>query len=237
MHSNFRRIPTSYYGVDSGVAVAIQRHPNRLSSDPTAHGLNIGIIGLGVGTIATYGTSADTIQFYEINPDVERVARKYFHYLDDGKAATTVVLGDARISMQLELENGGSNEFDVLIMDAFSGDAVPVHLLTEEAFDLYEKHLSEDGILAAHISNEYLELSPLIRNAAQRLNMDAIWIEGPANRWYEDDNDWVLISRNQKFLNSDRIRSMQNEWNDPVPKAVRWTDDFSNLLEVIDWGD
>ena len=161
----------------------------------------------------------------------------YFFYLKNGKAATDIVLGDARISMQRELETGGSNEFDVLILDAFSGDAVPVHLLTEEAFDLYEKHLSDDGILAAHISNDYLDLSPVVRNAAQRLNMDAVWIEGPAGRWYEDGNDWVLMSRNKELTGSDRIRSIQSEWNDAVPKPIRWTDDFSNLIELIDWGD
>ena len=237
MRGNVRRLPTSYYGLNSGVAAAIQRHPRRSSSDPTAHGLNIGAIGLGVGTIATYGTRADSIQFYEIDPNVEHVARNYFHYLEDGKAATRVVLGDARISMQRELENNGSNEFDVLILDAFSGDAIPVHLLTEEAFDLYDKHLSDDGILAAHISNEYIDLGPLIRNAAQRLNMDAVWIEGPANRSYEDGNDWILISRNQEFMNSRGLHSIQTDWSDPIPKPVRWTDDFSNLLELVYWGD
>jgi len=234
---NVQKIPTSYYGLDSGVAAAIQRHPRRSSANPAEHGLNIGAIGLGVGTISTYGTSADSIHYYEINPDVEHVARNYFFYLKNGKAATDIVLGDARISMQRELETGGSNEFDVLILDAFSGDAVPVHLLTDEAFDLYEKHLSNDGILAAHISNDYLDLSPVIRNAAQRLNMDAVWIEGPADRWYEDGNDWVLMSRNKELIGSDLIRSTQSEWNDAVPKPIRWTDDFSNLIEVIVWGD
>jgi len=237
MHPSSRRTPTSYYGLDTGVAAAILNHPHRSSRDPAEHGLNIGAIGLGVGTISAYGSPADSVHYYEINPDVEHVARNYFYYLPKSKAAIEVVIGDARVSMQRELDTDGSNQFDVLILDAFSSDAIPVHLLTDEAFDLYDKHLSDDGILAAHISNEYLDLSPVIRNAAQRLNMDAMLVEGPATRWYEDSNDWVLLSRNKEFMKSDRLRSIQTEWYEATPKPVRWTDDFSNLLEVIDWSD
>jgi spermidine synthase len=237
MHNRGQQMPTSYYGVNSGVAAAILLHPRRSATDPAARGLNIGVIGLGVGTISTYGTSTDSIHYYEIDPHVEQVARDYFHYLDNGKAATKIVLGDARLSMQRELKAEGSNEFDVLVLDAFSGDAVPVHLLTEEAFDVYEKHLRDDGILAVHITNEYLDLSPLIRAAAQRFGKDAIWVEGPAERWYEDSNDWVLVTGNQEFVDSNKLRSIQSTWNDPLPKPIRWTDDFSNLLELIDWDD
>jgi hypothetical protein len=237
MHNRGQQIPTSYYGVNSGVAAAILQHPRRSSADPATRGLKIGVIGLGVGTISTYGTSADSIHYYEIDPHVEQVARDYFHYLDNGKAATKIVLGDARLSMQRELNDNGSNEFDVLVLDAFSGDAVPVHLLTEEAFDVYEKHLRDDGILAVHITNEYLDLSPLIRAAAQRFGKNAIWVEGPAEHWYEDSNDWVLVTGNQEFVDSNKLRSIQSTWNDPLPKPIRWTDDFSNLLELIDWDD
>jgi len=139
--------------------------------------------------------------------------------------------------MQREFKTDGSNEFDVLVLDAFSGDAVPAHLLTEEAFDLYENHLRDDGILAVHFTNEYLDLSPLIRTAADRLGKNAVWVEGPATRWYEDGNDWALVFSNQDFVDSANLRSRQSPWRDPVLKPVRWTDDFSNLIELIDWDD
>jgi spermidine synthase len=168
---------------------------------------------------------------------VERVARDYFYYLENGEAETEVVLGDARISMQRELDDEGSNEFDVIVIDAFSGDAIPTHLVTDEAFDVYAEHLRDDGILAIHITNEYIDLSSLVRTSAQRLGMEAVWVEGPAKLWFEDYNDWVLVSKNRNFLNSDKLRSMQEPWPDSEFKPVRWTDDFSNLFELIDWGE
>ena len=137
--------------------------------------------------------------------------------------------------MQREFSDSGSNEFDVLILDAFNGDAIPVHMLTEEAFDLYAKHLRDDGILAVHITNDYIDLSPIVRVASRRLGKDAIWVEGVAKRWYEDSNDWVLVSSNRAFMASQTLRSMQTTWNEAQPRPIRWTDDFSNLFQVIDW--
>ncbi len=212
-----------------------ERHPRRHAPDPAVRGLNIGVVGLGVGTLSTFGTEMDSIRYYEINPQVEQIARKYFHYLGNGKAATEVIVGDARISMQREFSDSGSNEFDVLILDAFNGDAIPVHMLTEEAFDLYAKHLRDDGILAVHITNDYIDLSPIVRVASRRLGKDAIWVEGVAKRWYEDSNDWVLVSSNRAFMASQTLRSIQTTWNEAQPRPIRWTDDFSNLFQVIDW--
>jgi hypothetical protein len=231
------RIPTSYFGKDTGVAAAIENHPKRSAADPADRGLKIGIIGLGAGTISTYGTSADSVRYYEIDPNVEHVAREYFFYLENSEAETEVVLGDARISMQRELNDEGSNEFDVFVIDAFSGDAIPAHLVTDEAFDLYEEHLRDDGILAVHITNDYIDLSPLIRTTAKRLGKSAIWIEGDADLWYADYNDWVLVTNNRQFLNSHKLREMQEIWPDSEFKPIRWTDDFSNLYELIDWSD
>lgn len=237
LHPYKQRWAGSYYGADSGVAAAIQQHPRRLAPDPAARGLNIGVVGLGVGTLSTFGTEMDSIRYYEINPQVEQIAHKYFHYLKNGKAATEIILGDARISMQREFSESGSNEFDVLVLDAFNGDSVPVHLLTEEAFDLYAKHLRDDGILAVHITNEYLDLSPVVRIASRRLGKDAIRVKGAAKRWYEDHNDWILVSNNREFMDSQALRSIQTAWNEVEPRPIRWTDDFSNLFQVIDWDD
>jgi len=235
MRPSKQRWATSYYGTNTGVAAAIMRHPRRYARDPAGRGLSIGVVGLGVGTLSTLATAQDSIRYYEIDPQVEQIARAYFGYLKNGKASTEVVLGDARISMQREYENSGSNEFDVLVLDAFSGDSIPVHLLTEEAFDLYEKHLRNDGLLAIHITNKYLDLSPIIRTASQRLNKHAIWVEGEPEQWYENGNDWVLVFDNPEFLTSKTLRSIQTAWTEEPPRPIRWTDDFSNLLKVVDW--
>jgi len=235
LNSRMQRWPTAYYGVNSGVGVTMLRHPRRQSSDPAERGLNVGVVGLGVGTISTYGTRLDVIRYYEINPQVEELARQYFTYLQNSDATTEVVLGDARVSMERELMETGSNEYDVLVVDAFSGDSIPIHLLTEEAFDLYATHLRSDGILALHITNQYMDLSDVLRGAARRLGRDAVWIEDYADNWYEDSNDWVLIANNPAFMRSPRIRSMQTEWDEAEPRPIRWTDDFGNLLQVLDW--
>jgi len=237
LHSSKERFATSYYGINSGGAVAIRRHPRRFVPDPAARGLRIGVVGLGVGTLSTFGTALDSIRYYEINPQVEQVAREYFTYLDNGEAATEVVLGDARVSMQRELDEAGSNQFDVLVLDAFSGDSIPVHLLTEEAFGLYAQHLRGGGILAIHITNQYIDLSSIVRTASLRqVGKDAVWVENNSRRWFEDSNDWVLISHNRGFLVSHSVRAVQTPWDEDEPRSIRWTDDFSNLFEVIDWG-
>ena len=139
--------------------------------------------------------------------------------------------------MQRELVESGSKEFDVLVLDAFSGDAIPVHLLTAEAFDLYAQHLRDDGILAIHISNLFIDLGPVIRAAAERLGKYAMLIESEDERWYESHNDWVLVSSNRDFLDAPKVASMQTAWPDDRPRRIQWTDDFSNVLQLIEWRD
>src|SRR5690606_17887450 len=113
--------------------------------------LNVGCVGLGAGTIVVYGREGDAFCFYEINPDIVAFADEYFTYLRQSAAATEIVLGDGRIVLEHELTSGGSRQFDLLILDAFTGDAIPLHLMTREAFDLYWRHLKPDGILAVHV--------------------------------------------------------------------------------------
>jgi hypothetical protein len=136
-------LPTSYYGPASGIGLAIVRNPRR-SGLEGARTLRIGGVGLGAGTIAAYGEPGDSIRFYEINPEVIRIATSgaYFTYLKDSRAQVEVIPGDARLSLERELDRGEPQKFDVLAIDAFSGDAIPVHLLTVEAFQTYLKHLS-----------------------------------------------------------------------------------------------
>jgi hypothetical protein len=148
-----RSYPRAYYGPNSGISLAIRRHPQYFrGTNPEEgirqQGLHVGNIGLGVGTIAAYSRPGDTYRFYEINPDVNRIAREYFTHLKDAKGTLQVVIGDGRISLERELANNNRQLFDVLAVDAFSGDGIPIHLLTREAFALYWEHLRPGGILA-----------------------------------------------------------------------------------------
>jgi hypothetical protein len=178
-------IPTAYYAPDSGVGLALQNMPKQQYR-------RIGIVGLGVGTIAIYGNETDTIRFYEINPEVERLARQYFTYIEDSEARVEVVLGDARLTM----ENEPPQHYDVLVLDAFSSDAVPTHLLTAEAIEIYLKHLADDGVLAFHISTMHLDLHSVVWKLAEHFGLETAWIEN-----HEDEqvgalaSDWILLSR------------------------------------------
>ena len=218
MHS----YPTAYYGPFSGISLAISRHPERLRlnnlEDGAKHGgLRVGNIGLGVGTIATYSRPGDIYRFYEINPDVDRLGREYFTYLKNAKGAQQVVLGDGRISLERELANHNPQQFDILAVDAFSGDGIPVHLLTREAFALYWAHLSPGGILALHISNRHFNFSPVIRALARELDKQALWIKDVSNREKGNNySEWVLVTSNQAFLKDPFVNFRIAPW--PLPK-------------------
>ena len=175
------------------------------------------------------------IRYYEINPQVESIANEYFNYLNATKAVTRIILGDARVSMQQEYSESGSNNFDVLVLDAFSGDSIPIHLLTEEAFELYAKHLRPDGILAIHITNQYLDLKPVIVAAAKQMDMELFWVKGGKKRWYESSNDWMLLTKNSEFMETKLLQELKQELNERQQTPVKWTDDFSNLVQIIDW--
>lgn len=167
-HPAFQKLPTTYYGEEAGVGLALthlrEGKPKR-----------VGAVGLGVGTVATYGKPGDYFRFYEINPTVLEIANNDFSYLKDSAATTEVILGDARISMERE----SSQQFDVLVLDAFSGDSIPTHLLTKEAFDVYLRHLSADGVIAVHISNKHVNLEPVIRRLGAELHLPCSIVASP----------------------------------------------------------
>ena len=166
-----RELPTSYYGAESGVGQALRLRRRQVGSSIGPGALKVGITGLGIGTVAAFGSPGDTYRFYEINPDVVRFARDpaLFTYLADSKATVEIVLGDARISLERELRNG-SQRFDVMVLDAFSGDAIPAHLLTREAFALYLRHLREpDGVIAINVTNRVLNLRPVVFSPGDRI--------------------------------------------------------------------
>jgi hypothetical protein len=228
-----RRWSTSYYGPESGVGLAITFHPRRTEGQD----LRIGVIGLGTGTLATHGRQGDSIRFYEINPAVLQLSDKYFTYRKDSPASIDVVLGDARVSMERERQRNESQKFDVLAVDAFSSDAIPVHLLTRECFLTYRYHLKEDGILALHITNRYFDLSPIVRNLigpGPEHNMRALWIDGQSDRSLGvDSTDWILLTANEQFLANADIPKHVTPWSAPVPPLRYWTDDYSNLFGLL----
>ena len=214
--------PTTYYGRLSGAGLSID-YFQKLG--PT----RMGIVGLGVGTLATYGRKGDYIQFYEINPEVTRLAQTWFTYLPNCRAQVEVVPGDARLSMEKEPRQG----FDLLVLDAFSSDVVPVHLLTREAFEIYLRHIKPGGVIAVHISSVHLDLQAVVFTLAQHFSLKYLWIES------DDDNeagtyaaDWVLVTNNKDFLEQESIYSRATDTNDIRP-VMLWTDDYVNLFEIF----
>lgn len=224
-----RRFPTSYYGPHSGVGLALLHHPSRVAGQP----LRIGVIGLGAGTVAAYGRPGDYFRFYEINPADIQFAysehHKYFTYLRDTPARVQVIEGDARIQLEDELRNGEPQKLDLIVVDAFSGESIPVHLLTKEAFAVYLAHLNhEDGVLAFHISNDAVDLRPVVAAAASYYKLRAVLIEGGNGDPGTSLSSWVLVAKTAT------LNGIAPEGSDLAPKkSVLWTDDFSNLFQVL----
>lgn len=226
-----RRLATSYYGPASGIGLALLRNPRR-SGPEGVRPFRIGVVGLGAGTIATYGEPGDYLRFYEINPEVIRVAMegRYFTYLKDCQARVEVVPGDARISMERELERDEPQKFDVLAIDAFTGDAIPIHLLTEEAFQIYLKHLSgPQAIIALHISNSYLDLRPVVLKLTGRYGLRSAWINSGGDGETVSPSEWMLLSQSNALVTSaaGTLKGVR------LPESRLWTDDYSNLFQVL----
>ncbi len=214
--------PTTYYCRYSGIGLAFQELESQSS-------LEVGVLGLGTGTLAAYGRQGDVFRFYEINPLVLRVANTEFTYLKDTPAKVEVVLGDGRLSLEREHQP----QFDLLVVDAFTSDSIPVHLLTREAFDLYFRRLRPNGVLAVHISNRYLNLAPIVEMAASAVHRRAMLFDtqdDDANLCFS--SKWVLASARPGFFESPDIA--RTETDIPVSSRLRpWTDDYSNLFEVL----
>lgn len=226
MNPDRRRLPSTYYGPSSGVGLAILEMAR---ANPS--GIRVGVIGLGVGTLASYGRRGDEYRIYDINPDVIDVARKYFRYVDDSAALISYALGDAR----LVLERERPNEFDVLVIDAFSSDSIPIHLMTREALAVYARHIKPGGVIVFHVTNRYLRLAPVVRQIAKDAEFASLMIEDDGG---EDPfglmamSDWVLVTRNRELLARPNIRSRESAIEE-IPGLLPWTDDFNNLYRVL----
>jgi hypothetical protein len=230
--------PSTYYVSGTGAALAVQENPR------AGQGLRVAVIGLGSGSMAAHAQKGDVFRFYDIDPKVEMVAYKYFTYLDKipkaRDATVDVVMGDARVSLERELKETGNEglNYDVIHLDAFSGDAIPAHLLTDESFDLYDKHLRKDergkaiGIVVVHISNRYLDLEPVVAAIARKHKYDTLSVHKTEDGGPTDTaSDWILVTRNEDFLNKLRNKGI----GEPLKpdKEILWTDQYTALWPIM----
>ena len=225
MAPQYRLRPSSYFGTTSGYGRMFASLPDTPRK--------VGVIGLGAGSIIAYARKGDTFRFYEINPQVVDVANREFTFMQDTPAKIEVVLGDGRLSLEREPDQ----QFDVLAMDAFSGDSIPMHLLTRQAMEIYLRHLKPGGVLAFQATNRFINIAPIVASLAAEFGLAAVLVsdfpeneEGP-NYWTAS-TDQVLVTSNRKLLEAEPIHSVATEI--AVPAGFRvWTDDFNNLLRVL----
>jgi len=217
-----REQPTTYYGRHTGIGLALETLKNK----PAAR---VGVVGMGAGTVACYAMPGQVYRFYDINPDIVRLAKTHFTYLADLEkrgATLEVVIGDARLSLEREMPQ----QFDVILLDAFSGDSVPVHLLTREAFEIYQHHLRPGGIIAVHVTNTYLRLAPVIIKVAASLDMKTTRVETDA----EDDDystDYVMVTNNKAFLAAHPPQPLDAD--EAKLDVSVWTDKNHNLYRIL----
>lgn len=218
-----RRKPTMYYGYGSGVGLVMRSHH-------TERPRHFGVIGLGVGTLATYGKAGDRMTFYEIDPEVTRIAKNRFTFLEDSLSDVEVVPGDARLSLERQGQHGVKNEFDVLVLDAFSGDSIPTHLLTVEALDIYLNHLRDDGVIAVHITNRHFDLRPVIQAFVQRANLNAVFVESESSLPTKVVGaQWVLLTRDERVFAQPIFEGIERLKG----RSVSWSDNFCSLWSVL----
>ena len=246
--------PTTYYGPETGVGLAIRQHPLRAD---TSREFRVGVVGLGVGNLAAYANARisltrsyrsnqleshsgvpDYTGFYELNPLVVQWANERFSFLRDANsrgANVDVFQGDARIVLERQLTLDNGQRFDVLAIDAFNSDAIPLHLLTLESFQTYLGHLAEDGILALHVTNRYVDLIPIVARLAEALDLTALHIENEQDESrFTNAADWILLTNNTDFLSNRAVR--RDEQPMPAPGPL-WTDHFSSVFETMDLSD
>ncbi len=223
LRDDLRKVPRSYYGPHSGIG-------RLLAQLATYPNLRIGVVGLGTGTIAAYGRQGDTIRFYEINPAVRDVARTYFTYLSDCPAWVELVMGDARLSLDRERDQA----YDLLVLDAFSSDSVPLHLLTTQAFGTYLRHLKKDGVLAVHSSSVYLNLQPVVMKLAEHFGLrgGGIYDGGKAEEGTVPSM-WILLAHPGVIVDTAAMNQVTLLPPTGLDRVALWTDDYVNPLQIL----
>jgi len=231
---------TTYYGPNSGPGLAVRHHPKRLTGEP----MSVGVVGLGTGTMAGFAQKGDYFCFYDIDPKIKQLHDEgIFQFVQRARkrgAEVPILLGDARLTMEREVA-AKSKQYDLIVLDAFSGDAIPAHLLTLECMQIYDDLLRRDangqstGILAIHISNRYLNLAPVVDALAQKHHFEQVPVDdnGGSDEW-DTSSNWILLTRNQDFLNDVVIKGAQAQYTPAKkPKPVMWTDQWSNLWDIL----
>ena len=220
---------TTYYGPDSGINIAYHLYKAQHPKIP----LRIGVIGLGIGTAAIFGDKGDTLRFFELDEEVVTVANRYFTYLKGAAAHTDVVTGDGRLSLERE-KRDNVPRYDILVLDAFAGDAVPLHLLTREAFALYWNRLKPNGVLVANISNRHVRLEPLMLGLAGAFEKKVVLVEGKddwGNMFY--CNSWIIMTQNDGILDRIAEDGLDTPWPEKRSTPILFEDHYSNLLALF----
>jgi hypothetical protein len=212
---------TTYYGPTSGVGRAIA---SRQEHGP----VKVAVVGLGTGTLAAWGRPGDTFRFYELDPEVIEVAKTHYTFLRDSKARIETVAGDARLQLEREPAQG----FDVLVIDAFSSDSIPVHLITREALATYMKQLAPQGIVAFHVTNRFLKLAPVVADLAREAGLTAVRVFDLPEHAPFNNTDWVLVSRNAALERDPALKGASTAF-EKIPGLRPWTDDYSALFKVL----
>ena len=212
--------PTTYYGATSGIARAIKALDGS--------GMRVGVVGLGTGTLAVFGRPGDIYRFYEINPQVVDVANREFTFLGDSGAKIEHVLGDARLALERE----PPQNYDLLVIDAFSSDSIPVHLITREALAVYLRHLKPGGVIAFHVTNRFLHLAPVVKRIAVEHDLQVALIADDAEDSDLARTDWVLVTREKALIERPEIAKFTSEIEN-IPGLRVWTDDFNNLFRIF----
>ena len=225
----FRNTPADYFSPGSGYGRVFQSLREISPRKP----LRVGVIGLGAGVIAAWMKPGDALVFYEISPRVVDIARREFTFLSDTPAKTEVILGDGRLSLEREPPRG----YDVLGIDAFSGDSIPMHLVTREAMALYVKHIKPDGVIVFQATNRFIDLLPVVKRLASEFGLEAVNVgdvpdsgEG-AEYWYSS-TDQVIVTKNRRLLDRPRLADAAEEIEDR-PELPTFTDAHHNLLRIL----
>jgi spermidine synthase len=228
LDDSFRRTPADYFGPTSGYG-RVFASLHEMQKKP----LSVGVIGLGAGVIAAWMKPGDRLVFYEISPRVVDIARREFTFLEDSSAKIEVILGDGRLSLEREPARG----YDVLGIDAFSGDSIPMHLVTREAMKIYLKHLKPDGVIVFQATNRFIDLLPVVKRLAAEFGLEAVNVEDipegedGAEYWYSS-TDQIIVTRNAKLLDWRRIAEVAQPIADR-PDLPTFTDAHHNLLRIL----
>jgi hypothetical protein len=219
-------VPTTYYGH----AISLL---DDYAREPDDHPVTYGVVGLGTGTMAAYGQEGDEIDYFELDPKIKRIALKYFTFISHSKAKVNITLGDGRA----QLQQWSGKHFDLLLVDAFNGDAVPLHLLTVEALEIYMNNMKPDGLVVFHLTNRYANLVPPVAKAGEKLGLSSLLVTVPNHRW-----KYLVLTRRaetieslRKYCHAHAADYPDVSWEDPpVKKGSKcWTDDFANVFSAL----